>query len=71
MKRQKHKGMKRPRSWHRRYATPDRAFARAVRKLERASAEGSALRVCGPVDVSAPGIGAANSAESNGATSDA
>lgn len=34
--RQKHKGKKRPRSWHHRYNTPDRAFARAARKLDRA-----------------------------------
>lgn len=34
--RQKHKGKKRPRSWHHRYNTPDKAFAKAVRKLDRA-----------------------------------
>ena len=34
--RQKGKGHKRKRSWHRRGAGPDRSFARAVRRLERA-----------------------------------
>lgn len=34
--RQKHKGMKRPRSWHRRYAGPDWAFLTATKKLDRA-----------------------------------
>lgn len=32
-KRQKHKNKKRPRSWHRRGAGPDRAWNRAARKL--------------------------------------
>jgi len=33
---QKGKHHKRKRSWHRRGRGPDRAFARAIRKLERA-----------------------------------
>ncbi len=35
-KRQKPKGMKRPRSWHHRFAGPDIAFKRAVRVLDAA-----------------------------------
>ncbi len=34
--RQKGKHMKRLRSWHRRFDGPDKAFRRAVRKLDRA-----------------------------------
>jgi hypothetical protein len=35
-KRQKHKGRKRPRSWHRRFAGPDRAYAAALKRLKKA-----------------------------------
>jgi hypothetical protein len=35
-KRQKHKGKKRPRSWHRRGAGPDTAYRWAMRRLVRA-----------------------------------
>lgn len=34
--RQKHKGSKRPRSWHRRFSGPDRALRRALRRLDEA-----------------------------------
>jgi len=33
-KRQKHKGKKRPRSWHRRGKGPDRAFKAASKKID-------------------------------------
>ncbi|PFG17210.1 hypothetical protein ATK74_1773 [Propionicimonas paludicola] len=36
--RQKHKGKKRPRSWHHRWAGPDRALRAALRRLEAALA---------------------------------
>lgn len=48
--RQKHKGKKRPRSWHHRYNTPDRAFARAVRKLNRAMRSYNSGRASQSVD---------------------
>lgn len=38
-RRQKGKHMKRKRSWHHRLGGPDRAFRRAVRKLDRALAQ--------------------------------
>lgn len=38
--RQKGKGPKRKRSWHRRGAGPDRAFRSAMRRLERAGISG-------------------------------
>lgn len=34
--RQKHKGKKRPRSWHHRLAGPDRALRKALRRLDAA-----------------------------------
>lgn len=37
--RQKSKGMKRPRSWHRRFAGPDRALRKALRRIDRALAD--------------------------------
>lgn len=43
-RRQKGKGHKRKRSWHRRGVGPDRAWARAVKQLDKATKNSTANR---------------------------
>lgn len=46
--RQKHKGKKRPRSWHRRFDGPDRALRRALRSIDEALSRWDRDRTPGP-----------------------